>query len=646
MKTTSRVGPAPMVKGARRIVRMLGVAATAAVAMAGCGGGGGNGLDLSSLIRGGGTGSGGNGGAGGGQATQLTCDDSIKTGFKPDADTSVLLVKAFKKGDPLVLTEAVTAQTPKAANDLCMVKLNVGPGNPGPADAPSTSPGIGIEIWLPSRANWNKRVHNMGSGGWGGGNEGSTTRVSGAAAPTAGAEGAVSATTDSGHGTVSDGSFAMNPDGTIATSMWRDYSLRSIHEQANKAKALATAYYGSAPDHMYFEGGSMGGRQAFASAQSFPQDYNGILVGYPVINWTMLITGELQPQVVIQRDLGGVAPTLEQQDLVSNAAISACDTVGTQHMGVILNPAQCTYDPTKDATVLCPGVTGNGGVVGASTSSSCVNLAQATAMNKFWYGMTADGSVPDPAVDNGWSKTIQSPQRWYGLNRGASTYGKFVYPAGLAASPTGPFTIASDMVALELQDPTIAEPNFKNATGNGASRWKGLSYTQLSDAFDRGVALQGAFSQVNANNPDLSAFKAAGGKILLHHGFADEAVYAQGSINYYEQVVAKLGGLSTVQDFFRLYLVPGMGHGPFHNGTARADANPPMPTSAQLYSALTGWVEKGAAPESLVVTSVGTDPFFPVRPPVVPKSWPICVYPKKITFVSGDALQATSYTCQ
>ena len=107
----------------------------------------------------------------------LTCDDSIKTGFKPDDQTTVLLVKAFAKGDPLVLSGSATAQTPKAANDMCLVKLNVGPGNPGPADAPSTSAGIGIEVWLPKPANWNKRFHAIGLGGWSGGNHGSIVAI-------------------------------------------------------------------------------------------------------------------------------------------------------------------------------------------------------------------------------------------------------------------------------------------------------------------------------------------------------------------------------------------------------------------------------------------------------------------------------------
>src|SRR5215207_7337308 len=82
--------------------------------------------------------------------TKLSCDDSIKSAFKPDAETSVLLVKSFKTGDPLLLTGTPTAATPTATTDVCVVKLLVGPGNPGPAGAPSTSAGIGIEVWLPS----------------------------------------------------------------------------------------------------------------------------------------------------------------------------------------------------------------------------------------------------------------------------------------------------------------------------------------------------------------------------------------------------------------------------------------------------------------------------------------------------------------
>src|SRR5687767_6268962 len=79
----------------------------------------------------------------------LSCDDTMKTAFKPDANTSVLVVKSFKAGDPIALS-GTTGTPPVAAKDLCLVKLNVGPGNAGAASAPSTSPGIGMEIWLPT----------------------------------------------------------------------------------------------------------------------------------------------------------------------------------------------------------------------------------------------------------------------------------------------------------------------------------------------------------------------------------------------------------------------------------------------------------------------------------------------------------------
>ena len=84
-------------------------------------------------------------------AQPLACDDSIKTKFAPDAQTTVVLVKAFKKGEKLLLSRTNAAQAPIAANDVCLVKLMVGPGNPGPTGAPSTSAGIGIEVWLPSQ---------------------------------------------------------------------------------------------------------------------------------------------------------------------------------------------------------------------------------------------------------------------------------------------------------------------------------------------------------------------------------------------------------------------------------------------------------------------------------------------------------------
>jgi feruloyl esterase len=98
-----------------------------------------------------------------------------------------------------------------------------------------------------------------------------------------------------------------------------------------------------------------------------------------------------------------------------------------------------------------------------------------------------------------------------------------------------------------------------------------------------------------------------------------------------------MGGFAAVQTFFRFYLVPGMAHS-FANGTSNATANPPLPTNAQLYAALTDWVEKGAAPGMLTARSTAAST-------TAAKSRPLCVYPLKATYTSGDPNQAASYTC-
>ena len=374
----------------------------------------------------------------------LSCDDTMKDEFRPDSLTTVLLVKAFEKGDPLALSDTpATPPPPVAANDVCVVKLLVGPGNPGPAGAPSTSAGIGIEVWLPTRANWNKRIHVIGGGGWAGGVQTSLTLLAGSggpnpAAPTptpsivATVEGAVSASTDTGHTITGTGSFAMNPDGTINTVLWNDFAQRGIHQMAVKTKELTKAYYGKDAKYTYWDGFSTGGRQAHKLAQVHPHDFDGILAGAPAINWTRFITNELYPQIVTQRDLGGVALTIPQQTLLGNAAINACDVVNGQHLGYIPDPSECRYDPTLDKSVLCP-------PDGTGTPPNCVTPVQAKAMNKMWYGQTRDGTAPPPVVDNSWSLRISGNQLWYGLARGT-------FMAALAGA--APFSIATDMVAL------------------------------------------------------------------------------------------------------------------------------------------------------------------------------------------------------
>lgn len=577
----------------------------------------------------------------------LACDDTLKTSFKPDANTRVVLVKAFRQGDPLTLTGVSDAMPapPVAGVNLCLVKIIVGPGfQDASPTAPSTSSGIGIEIWLPQAGAWNHRIQNLGGGGWAGGNQGSATLIGSTAAAAVAATGYAVGTTDTGHAIGGTGSFAMKQDGTINTALWTDFAERSLHELARKTKALVEGYYGSAPQYAYWNGCSTGGRQGYKIAQTHPDDYNGYLVGAPAFNWSKFITTELQPQIVMQQDRGGPIAAAQQMAM-SAAAVSACDLVGGQHLGFILDTSQCHYDPTKDASVLCQGVTGNGGVVGSSTSSSCVTLADAQVMNKVWYGQTADGAYPDPATDNASQPTLATNQLWWGLTRGTNSgllAGSTSAGADGGALLAAPFTIASDMVALEMQNPRLATPSFMNTTGNGGDGWKQLSYADLAAAFEKGVMLQSSFADINTDNPDLTGARDMGAKIISYHGLSDQLITVMGSINYFSRVSGVVGGDDETNKFNRLFLVPGMGHCA-GVGTVSGTAGPvagansvPLPGQNQLFGALVDWVENANAPASLVISSADGS-----------VTMPICAYPKKATYGgSGSVTAAASYRCQ
>jgi len=572
-------------------------------------------------------------------ATQaLACDDSLKAAFRPDANTEVLAVKQFKAGDAYpnaTLENIIVATAPtKFSTDLCLVTLKVGPGSPGPAGAPSTSQGIGIEVWLPPKASWTGRVVSLGGTGWAGGEELDLTKISSnsvsgdvgyrSAPRVAAEESVVTSTTDVGK-LPGGGAFGLLPDRTINTVGWENFSDRGLREQAIKTKALATAFYGSAPKYMYFSGASGGGRQAMHAAQRLSEYYDGILAAVPGISWTRLFYSLGYPQIVVHRDLGGTAPTAAQQRLMANAAISACDVVGGQHLGFVLDPAACRYDPTKDENVLC---TTSGGI---NTSADCVSTAQATAMNKVWYGMTTDGSVPDPAVDNGWADTkLTGVRKWFGPTRGSITTGSFSASGSL---------LAGDMIANTFLDPTMAIPSFLNASGNGQNKYLSLSFAELNRGYDLALTMQPQWSYINTENPDLSALKGKGGKMIAYVLSTDTTVPPQGLMKYFDDVTSLQGSVAATQSFFRLYILPSVSHNtPFLNGSANTAAAPPIAEQTKFWQNLQNWVEKGTPPPQEILAT----PSSASRAMTLP----LCAYPSKPSYQSGSPFSAASYVCQ
>jgi hypothetical protein len=581
--------------------------------------------------------SGASGASGAPNTSPMACDEQLKAlDLGPNA--TVTLVKSFPAGAVLSLTSPAAADAPVSPFELCLVKLTVGPGNPGPAGAPSTSSGIGLEIWLPTHANWNERYQAFGNGGFAGGPELKSLTAIAALRPGpsplfAAGQGFVTSINDGGHSGI-EGSFALNPDGSFNTASFDDFIERASHEMALKTKALIHAFYGRDPKYNYWNGCSEGGREGLMEVQRYPEDFDGVLAGAPAIYFDRLNMAGLWPQVVMQVDLGGpMAPA--KLAAVTAAANAACSKALTgQPDGYISDPDACRYDPTTDGAVLC---TSAGGT---NTSDSCLTVVEAKAVNKIWYGPTSDGKVPAPATDNGRGAlaALGPTQLWFGPGRGTLLAGHVIWD-GVAGQHPG--LVATDTLALALGDPTFAQPNFLNATGSGQDKWQTIGYagtSSFASVFNASQARLGPASETA--NPNLGAFAGRGGRLLMWHGTSDSLIPSSGSVHYYEALAQYAGGYANAQQFARLYLGPGIDHCgiagvvPVTNAPSpdtQGDAGP------GLFDVLKTWLEDKQAPDQIAARSE------PGVTPVRIRPW--CAYPKKLKYLSGD-VNTGNFSCE
>jgi hypothetical protein len=584
-------------------------------------------------------------------AEPLSCDDGIKTAFRPDADTSVIAVRLVKKGEELKAPDA--SQPITAAADLCLVKLLVGPGATAEKDktARSWSEGIGIEVWLPTHANWNERIRNYGGGGWVGGGHRYADKIGSKVPAMVNANiGYASGTTDAGQPWYQDGSFAFLSDGKVNVESLRDFSVRAMVEQAVKTKALVNLYYGKAPKYAYYDGHSQGGRQGMKLVQEYPELYDGYMIAQPALSIAKFGTAGLYPQIVMKTELGftsankaEAAAFAAKVAAANKRAVAACDKPG---LGFLLDPFACDYNPARDADILCVGVADEGVAGRNNDPATCMNLKEANALNRIWYGPTSDGSFDvAQSAEARSGKSLGKNQLWW----------TFTKSTAIGSQITG---ASSYGVALALQDVSYA-PDATTASGdpitngstNARNKWLELDYAGLADAVNKGVALQPTlFSDLITDKPDLGKLRDLGRKVIVYTGLVDDAIPPAGNINYHERVVAAMGGHAEVQKFMRMYLLPGSAHssqGRAYTVGGNNDTVPlpklpgntnqtPTREQDQFFTALVDWVEKDTAPGEILLTSRDNS-----------VSYPVCVYPlRTIWNGNGDAKQASNYGCR
>ena len=436
---------------------------------------------------------------------------------------------------------------------------------------PPTGDKVRIWVAIPT-TNWNGRFLGNGGGGFVGGNLAAVNQPVGL--------GFAAGATDTGH-EGGNASFALDANGRLNWQTIRDFAHVGIHEMTVTGKALTQALYGVPPRYSYFNGCSTGGRQGLMEAQRYPDDYNGIAAAAPAINWTNLIMQSLWGSMLMNTGSNPI-PSCKLAAATA-AAVADCDGIDGVKDGVIEDPNRCTYDPKA--------------LVGTSAGDCGVfTEADAGIIRKLWQGPTReDGS-----------------RLWYGQSRGADL-NALAASRGTPLKPQG-FPFSVDWLRYFL-------------TQNPQFDWTTITPAAYQRFWDQSAEQYGIV--IGTANPDLSAFRDRGGKTIIWHGWADQLITADGTIDYYKRVQQQTGGPKKAAEFARFFLAPGVTH----------CAGGPGPQPTGVLDALLAWVENGKAPETLTATRRD-------QSGGVTRSRPLCQYPLVAKYKgAGSTDDAANFVC-
>lgn len=326
-----------------------------------------------------------------------------------------------------------------------------------------------------------------------------------------------------------------------------DFAFRAAHAFAAAAKAIIALYYGQPPTYSYFQGCSDGGREAMVETQRYPSDFNGVIAGSPAFAIAEAMERFIWEARWGRDDKGALVFDAPAVALLHDAVLKVCDSVDGVRDGQIDDPRQCHFDP---GTLVCRK---------DQSPPHCLTALQADVARKFYSGPVDDGGRH--------------------LFYGGEPYGsELSWMERYALAAAGGAMFEDAVKNMMFQGTLDADMNVKT--------WR----------FDLPTfhELSGHGAVYDASNPDLRAFRDAGGKLILWQGFADPAAGAFGLPDYYQRVGQAVGGLDLARRFARLFLIPGV----YHCGGGY------IPYEEDMLGSMVAWVERGEAPDQVMADAL------------------------------------------
>jgi hypothetical protein len=498
-----------------------------------------------------------------------------------------------------IATIPADPRTPGITVEFCKVLGAVAPIDPN-------APPVKFEVNLP--LNWNGKAVQYGGGGFNG------TLITGLDpllnakpdTPVPIARGYATWGTDSGHDArmlPETAAFALNDEALT------NYAYAAYRKTHDVGRRVANAFYDRPPTKIYYIGSSEGGREGLTMAQRFPVDFDGIVSAVPAINMAAGVAA-LNHNAIAQQNGGWLNPA--KVAALHRAVNAACDELDGLADGVISAYEKCLklFDPKR---MRCPN--------GADARDDCLSDGQIATVE----ALHRPYEIPF-ALANG----VTSYPGW--------DYGSEEQPGGLTAAITGSQPFHYPLPALAVPPPRDVPAQWYFGTSGVryfVARDPDFDPRRFSPS-DFRARLSELSVLLDSTNPDLSPFRARGGKLILKGNGADYLLSPSQPAVYYQSVVKKMGR-ETVDSFVRFYVTPGANHG----GTGVTSSGDAIPSGIDLLGILDDWAESGRVPDDLV--QVAQEPQPPFR---IIASRPMCRYPLYPRYNGqGDPSSASSFTC-